>query len=71
MMWRAIVEGIKGREYGGKVAKGAVGACVPGYARSGQKSVIRQPGLKCIAWRQEDLLYPQWDNGILPEWRVP
>ena len=21
MMWRAIVEGIKGREYGGKVAK--------------------------------------------------
>ena len=51
MMWQAIVEGIKGREYGGKVATGAVGACVPGYARSGQKSVIRQPGLKCIAWR--------------------
>jgi len=30
-MWQAIVEGIKGREYGGKVAKGAVGAESPNF----------------------------------------
>ena len=49
VMWEAIVEGIKGREYGRQEAKVAVGACVPGYARSGRKNVSRQPGLKCIA----------------------
>ena len=49
VIWQAIFEGIKGREYGRKVAKGAGGACVPRYARSEQKNVIRQPGLKCIA----------------------
>ena len=48
-MWEAIVEGIKGREYGRQEAKVAVGACVPGYARSGRKNVSRQPGLKCSA----------------------
>ena len=47
----SIVEGIKGREYGGQAAKVAVGACVPGYARSGRKNVSRQPGEECIAWR--------------------
>ena len=51
VMWKAIVEGIKGREYGRQAAKVAVGACVPGYARSGRKNVSRQPGEECIAWR--------------------
>ena len=46
MMWEAIVEGIKGREYGRQEAKVAVGACVPGYARSGRKNVSRQAGIK-------------------------
>ena len=51
VMWKAIVEGIKGREYARHAAKVAVGACVPGYARSGRKNVSRQPGEECIAWR--------------------
>ena len=51
VMRKAIVEGIKGREYGRQAAKVAVGACVPGYARSGRKNVSRQPGEECIAWR--------------------
>ena len=37
VMRKAIVEGIRGWEYGGQAAKVAVGACVPGYARSGRK----------------------------------
>ena len=37
VMRKAIVEGIKGWEYGGQAAKVAVGACVPGYARKRAK----------------------------------
>ena len=44
VMWKAIVEGIKEREYGRQAAKIAVGVCAPGYARSGRKNVSRQPG---------------------------
>ena len=44
VMWKAIFEGIKGREYGRQAAKVAVGVCVPGYARSGRKNESRQPG---------------------------
>ena len=51
VMWKAIVEGIKGREYERQAAKVAVGVCVPGYARRGRKNESRQPGEECIAWR--------------------
>ena len=51
VMRKAIVEGIKGWEYGGQAAKVAVGACVPGYARSGRKNVSQQPVGGCSAWR--------------------
>ena len=51
MMWKVIVEGIKGREYERQAAKVAVGVSVPRYARSGRKNESRQPEEECNAWR--------------------
>ena len=45
VMLKAIVGDIEGWRYGGQAAKIAVGVCAPGYARGGQKSVSRKPGV--------------------------
>ena len=47
VMLKAIIGGIEGWKYGGQAAKIAVGVCAPGYARGGQKSVSRKPGVGC------------------------
>ena len=47
VMLKAIVGDIEGWRCGGQAAKIAVGVCAPGYARGGQKSVSRKPGVEC------------------------